>query len=193
MANRRLGASPVWTDTPAEQSALVLQRGGHYTGPLVAGRYQVLGETRANYYVVDHRRTDLLVRVAGPLSDILRFKTREDAERYVQGAVGCAIDPPVQQQESDMARRARVTEAPAEAPKRGRKAVNGTKTAAAPEKGGRQRKPGVGALTKELILKGYDNGKVIAELRKKFPDAANSVSNVNFYRNKLRKSGELQA
>lgn len=64
------------------------------------------------------------------------------------------------------------------------------KQAAAPERAERKaRAPGVGALTKELIMQGKTNDEVVAELMKKFPDKANSVSNVNWYRNKLRQDG----
>ena len=55
------------------------------------------------------------------------------------------------------------------------------------------RKPGVGTLTKELILKGLNNEQIIAELKEAFPNAANSEGNVRWYRNALRKSGELPA
>ncbi len=49
----------------------------------------------------------------------------------------------------------------------------------------------VGEYTQELILKGLDNAAVIAELNKKFPEKANSLSNVCWYRSKLRKDGKL--
>lgn len=78
------------------------------------------------------------------------------------------------------------------------RAAKTAKVTAAPRKKNgdaapKAKKPGVGALTKELILKGWNNEKVIAELQKKFPEAANSASNVNFYRTALRKTGELPA
>jgi hypothetical protein len=104
--DRSLGKSPSWSDAPAESSQLVLQSGNHYTGPLVGGRYQVHGETERLWYIVDHRKTDLLVRVAGPLSDVLRFKTKEEAENWCTTALGGNINLPVQTQENEMARKA---------------------------------------------------------------------------------------
>jgi hypothetical protein len=106
MNERTLRASPSWVGEPAEPSQLVLQKASYHTGPLIGDRYQVHGESPRSWYIVDHCKTDLLVRVAGTLSDVLRFKTREEAENWCTNALGGRIASPAQTQESDMSRKA---------------------------------------------------------------------------------------
>src|ERR1700731_1026947 len=63
--------------TEAALEAIVLQTNGNgYSGPLLSGRFQVMESfVKGSYYVVDHLRDDLLVRVAGLASDTRRFAT----------------------------------------------------------------------------------------------------------------------
>ncbi len=49
---------------------------------------------------------------------------------------------------------------------------------------------GIGAYARELLRKGKTNQEVLAAVKTKFPDSACSMSNVNWYRNKLRVEGE---
>jgi hypothetical protein len=46
----------------------------------------------------------------------------------------------------------------------------------------------VGAYTKKLINEGLDNATIVKALRKRFPDAANTPGNINWYRRKLKDS-----
>lgn len=107
---------------PAEVAALVIQTADRYAGPLVAGRFQVLGSIiGGSFYVVDHKCGDLLVRVAGPVSDIRRFISVEKAESWINeftnGAVPRIDQPPPQ--ETEMAKAARVVTETIIPPKRG--------------------------------------------------------------------------
>lgn len=59
--------------------------GGHYAGPLLHGRFQVMESfVKGSYYLADHKRDDLLHRVAGLASDTMRFQTIEAAETYAK-------------------------------------------------------------------------------------------------------------
>ena len=67
------------------------------------------------------------------------------------------------------------------------KAVTGRPPSKPPPDGDAPMK--VGAYTKRLIGEGLDNAAIIKELRKRFPDAANTPGNINWYRRKLRGDG----
>ena len=49
----------------------------------------------------------------------------------------------------------------------------------------------VGSYTETLLVFGLSTDETVAALNAAFPDKANSVSNVNWYKNKLRKEGKL--
>lgn len=71
---------------PTEAESLVLQTGhpGKYNSGLIAGRFQILESViSGSYYVVDHERDDLILRVGGPASDIRRFGTIPEAEALI--------------------------------------------------------------------------------------------------------------
>lgn len=51
----------------------------------------------------------------------------------------------------------------------------------------KQRSGGIGALARELIGKGMDSDKVIAEVKKKFPDSAINERHVAWYRNAMKR------
>jgi len=53
-----------------------------------------------------------------------------------------------------------------------------------------EKKETIGALCRELIMKGKTNPEVLAAVLKKFPKAKTTVNSVNWYRNDLRKSGK---
>lgn len=70
---------------PGEVDALVTQSNGtHYAGALIDGRFQVMESfIGSNYYIVDHQRDDLCVRVLGPASDVRRFQSVAEAEAFI--------------------------------------------------------------------------------------------------------------
>lgn len=120
--------------------------GGKYTGPLIAGRFQVIesmiGKT---FFVADNQQEpDLVVREGGK---IRRFDSQEEAENWIRNQGEAPVEP-------EVLPRARGN---------------------------------VGARTKELIQQGLDNDAVIAELKREFPNNANSVGNVRWHRNALKK------
>ena len=187
MTNR--SAPPEWSDAPVEPSQLVLQRGNHYTGPLVGGRYQVHGETERVWYIVDHRRADLLVRVAGPLSDVLRFKTKEEAENWCTTALGGNISPPVQQQEIDVAKRARVVTG--ETSPAAKKAAKAVKNGSGEAKTRTPRTDKPAAMFKELIMAGrFTDDVIFKKVQEKFGLDDKKRTYVAWYRNYLTKQGE---
>lgn len=49
----------------------------------------------------------------------------------------------------------------------------------------------VGKRTEQLILEGKSLEQILYTLRCEYPDKANSISNVRWYRNKLRKEGRI--
>lgn len=70
-----------------DADAIVLQTNvnDRYTGAMIDGRFQVMGSfIGGSYYIADHARDDLLVRVAGPGSDVKRFPTIEAAEAFIK-------------------------------------------------------------------------------------------------------------
>lgn len=75
---------------------LVLQVGrpDRYSGPLIAGRFQVFESVIAgSYYVVDHTLDDLMIRESGPASNIRRFSSKEEAESLIdQFTTGTVYD-----------------------------------------------------------------------------------------------------
>lgn len=73
------------TKEPAEVNRLVAQTNGpKYAGPVVADRFQVMeGFVSGTWYLADLTAEDGLHRERGRNSDIVRFKTRDDAEAYV--------------------------------------------------------------------------------------------------------------
>lgn len=57
---------------------------GRYASPLIAGRFQILASViGGTFFIVDHQKSDLVIRVAGPISDIRRF-TKKDAEDWIK-------------------------------------------------------------------------------------------------------------
>ena len=58
--------------------------------------------------------------------------------------------------------------------------------------GEKTRKPGVGALIKELILKNKETEAILEAVIAKFPEAATTANNVSWYRTKLRADGLLK-
>jgi len=52
------------------------------------------------------------------------------------------------------------------------------------------KKPGVGDVAIAALRDGKDNEETLALVKKKFPDAAVSISSIAWYRNKLRTDGE---
>lgn len=182
---------------PAEVAALVLQTAGvdRYTGPLIADRFQVMGSfIGSTYYIVDHRRGDLLVRVAGPVSDVRRFASIKEAEELISSfTVGPiqVIDPPVQQQEMEMPKLVTTTEAP----KRGRspKALAATNGSAKKEaaNGSAKKAPKPSDLFKELIMTGkLTDDQIFAKVQEKFGLDNKKRPYVAWYRADLRKKGE---
>jgi hypothetical protein len=59
----------------------------------------------------------------------------------------------------------------------------------APKGGGSGRKPGSGARIRELILKGWDNEKILATIHKEFPGSKAKASDVSWNKGKLRRDG----
>jgi hypothetical protein len=68
------------------------------------------------------------------------------------------------------------------------KKVEAKKPAGKGVKGG-GRKPGSGARIRELILKGFDNDKILATVHKEFPDSKAKASDIAWNKGKLRKDG----
>lgn len=62
-----------------------INESGRYAGPVIHGRWQVMESfyPRGTYYVVDHFRDDLLVREAGPGSNVRRFSSKDEGEKYI--------------------------------------------------------------------------------------------------------------
>lgn len=147
----------------ADLADLVLQKGhaDRYAGPLRYGRFQVMESLSpaSTYYVVDHTRADLLLRVAGAASDVRRFATREAAEQITDELAQREPTPDVslKQKEADMAKPVRKEPAapkaaktkPAAAPK-----TTATKVAVPTNGAGRRgRAPAFGADAKISLLK----------------------------------------
>jgi hypothetical protein len=171
-------------EAPAALTDLVIQRGhaDRYAGPLRHGRFQVLESLApvGTFYVADHAAADLLLRVGGFASEIWRFDSLGAAELTTDRLASVA--PP------DAPPRRGLNLPATGEPKESvmaKKAQKAEKTAADKKPRGQ----GIGARTRELIMQGLDVGGVIEKLRKEFPAAANSASNVNYYRNQLKKEG----
>ncbi len=135
---------------------------GRYASTLIADRYQVLASlVGGTYFVTDlQQEPDLVVRVGGK---IRRFESQEEAEQWINQEIAMSDEPEVLRP----AKEASVV------PPKTTKAMRG----------------GVGERTKALIRQGLDNEGVIAALNKEFPNNANSVANVRWYRNALKKEG----
>jgi hypothetical protein len=221
MKERRRERMTMGWDSVPPPEPVVQTNADRYAGPLIEGRFQVMGSwIGGTYYVADHARDDLLTRVSGPASETRRFATVSDAEDFIKmfttGAEASRLrkaGSSATEEYDDMGKPVVVKETSAKAPVKVpakvaaaldsmRTKVNGAK-AAAPKKEAAPKAakvktaveatgaPKVGARTKELILAGLDNNAIVAKLQAEFPDKANSASNVNWYRNALRKSGEL--
>ena len=196
----------------------VFQVDDRYAGPVLGDRWQVLASAIGpTFYVYDHERRDAVRAVSG---DTLRFEkiiyalshlgfTATEIEGMKEASVKIADEL---KQEVDMAKAVTVSAAQAKAQasmearaamkaaakmdaKIGPKGKLAVVKAVVPVKAAAPAKVvagvKVGAFTKELIMRGLDNAGVIAELGKAFPDKANSVSNVSFYRTQLRKEGAI--
>ena len=48
------------------------------------------------------------------------------------------------------------------------------------------KKPGVGDVAREMIMKGATNDEVLAAVQKQFPDGKTGMASINWYRNQLR-------
>lgn len=74
---------------------VVLQTSGddRYAGPLIANRFQIMESftPKGTFYIADHERKDLLLRVLGPASDVRRFSSIKDAEDCIKGFTGDQI------------------------------------------------------------------------------------------------------
>lgn len=207
-----------------DPEAVILQTNGdRYVGPMLSRRFQVMESfVRGTYYIADHARDDLLMRVAGPGSDVLRFSRKEDAIERARGFTTVQDGPMYPNRDAeqsngkdthDMARAPKANVAAVKAAEIADKKLDGkrppvkkgaapaavaapakkpapAKKAAAPVEKVKAPREGVGALTKALIMKGWSTDEVIAELQVKFPEKANTSSNVNWYRNQLKKAGE---
>lgn len=208
--------SGLYAMTGADAEEIVLQTNEpHYAGPLLYGRFQVMGSwLPGSYYLVDHTLDDLLVRESTPGSHIRRFDTVEESEAYALSVFtkssGGSIEDftargssdaslgvkdmakPATQKKPAPAKKAAVTRVPATtraAPAKKEDAPAKKEVGATVKKETVARGTGVGARTQELIRAGKDNEFIIAALQKEFPDKANSASNVNWYRNKVKKTG----
>lgn len=128
----------------------------------------------------------------------------EEASQESDMARPRKVTPAMAKAQASMEKRAAAKKAaaPKEAKKAAPKAAPRAKAAAAPmaeppqvvKKGARGvRKGTVGAMTRSLILEGLDNKTVVERLKIEFPDKANTISNVSWYRNALRKEGALPA
>jgi hypothetical protein len=77
----KIGFKPLNADEVIAQT-----NGDRYASPLIGRRFQVMESfIRGTYYIADHARDDLLMRVAGPGSDVLRFSLKADAEERIKG------------------------------------------------------------------------------------------------------------
>lgn len=67
---------------------VVLQTSGddRYAGPMINGRFQIMESftPKGTFYIADHEKHDLLLRVAGAASDVRRFASIKDAEDCIQ-------------------------------------------------------------------------------------------------------------
>lgn len=54
------------------------------------------------------------------------------------------------------------------------------------------RKPGIGSLIKDLILKNKETEAILEAVLAKFPEATTTANNVSWYRTKLRADGLLK-
>src|SRR4029077_13873527 len=165
-----------------------------YTSPLISGRFQVLGSfIGGTYYVVDHHKADLALRVAGPVSDIRRFASCEDANSWVCTAAGIqTTDLPVQQQETDVPKNPKVVADPKPRAKKNQ-AVEAAP--AAPQgkaaKTNGERKPTAAALFQRLIMQGkLTDDAIFAKVQEEFGLENSKRSYVAFYRRYLDQSGE---
>jgi hypothetical protein len=181
-SSRRVDGRGGWL-SEAELDAVVLQTNGDgYTGPLLGGRFQVMESfLKGSYYVVDHLREDLLVRIAGLASDTRRFTTIGDAEAYIKGftpseeggmnpfANGLGI-PPSQQEKSDMAKVAT-------------KKVDTKKTA--PKAAASTWKNQAEAFRTMISDGKLDDDAILATVRSAFPDKKVVGSSVTYYRARM--------
>ena len=170
---------------------LVLQRGhvGRYEGPLLHGRFQVMESLApaGTYYLVDHMLEDLILRVSGPASDVLRFPTREAAEAAALRLL--ETTPAVDTAGGPSTRRRAPVGAPKEIIKMARQAKQAAAPAPAPETTGKRRT--VASAFQELIRAGgISDDEIFARVQKEFglPDSRRTY--VPWYRNYLEKKGE---
>ncbi len=140
---------------------------GRSASTLIAGRYQVLASlVGGTYFVTDlQQEPDLVVRIGGK---IRRFESQEEAAQWINQEIAA-----MPEMEPEVLRPAKDVVPP--------------KTAKAATQA--RRSGGVGERTKELIRQGLDNEGVVAALKKEFPNNANSIGNVRWYRNALKKEG----
>jgi len=122
-------------------------------------------------------------------------KTQLEAlKSYVKtGVPACSAvedaDPIAEHKEHNTMATAKKAAAPKAKPKAAPKAKPAAKPKA--EKKESTRKPGVGSLIQEALLKGKDTATILMDISEKFPDSTAVASTVSWYRTKLRKEGKL--
>ena len=69
--------------------------------------------------------------------------------------------------------------------------VQDAQKVAKPTKGPRVLKRGIGTVVKESVLAGMTNEDVLEAVKAEFPNANTTASTISWYRNSLRKSGNM--
>jgi hypothetical protein len=186
-SSRRVDGRGGWL-SEAELDAVVLQTNGDgYASPLLGGRFQVMESfLKGSYYVVDHLREDLLVRIAGLASDTRRFTTIGDAEAYIKGftpseegginpfANGLGI-PSDQQEKSNMAKVATKKVDP--------KKIDTKKTE--PKAAASTWKNQAEAFRTMISDGKLDDDAILTAVRSAFPDKKVVGSSVTYYRARM--------
>lgn len=182
----------------AEATALVIQHGhdDRYAGKLLTGRFQVMESLTpaGTYYVVDHTLEDLLVREAGPASNVRRFGTIAEAEgwtnRVAERSAGTATPA--------ASRRAALNLPPSGAGRGATtkeyemiKKVKAADVPAAKTNSEGRKRTGVGARARELIMAGkLTDDQIFDVLAKECGMDESKRSHISWYRYDLRRKGQ---
>lgn len=172
---------------------VILQTSGddRYAGPMIADRYQVMESftPKGTFYIADHEKNDLLLRVAGSGSDVRRFASIKDAEDCIQAFTNGvspvkrtnpgAVPEEDMQESSDMARTPKANTAALKAADVADKKI-GTKAAAKKADADKQMKE----AAKESKAEKVNGTKVAVEASKK-------VTIASMFRDLIAKPGKL--
>jgi hypothetical protein len=175
-------------DLSEQKLVLQISLDGLYAGPLLHGRFQVMGSLipKGTFYLVDHTIPDLLVREGGPGSSVARFDSIERGEEaalklciYEDGNTVYSPSPQSrglkkQRTISTMAKKAELAVVPA-----------------APASKTRSTGPSAASRFRELIMAGkLTDDEIFATVAGEYNLDEGKRSYVAWYRNDLVKKGE---